>query len=55
MNYKLKRFIETTIPVVILYGLVVLILTYNIGIEWGFLAIGVFAIVDIILCREEQK
>ena len=52
MNYKLKRFIETTIPLIILYGLTVLILTYKLGLGWGFLAIGVFTIVDVILAKD---
>lgn len=55
MNYRLKRFIEVTIPSVILYGLTVLILTYKIGIEWGFLVIGTFTIVDIVMQRKEVK
>ena len=53
MNIKLKRFIETTIPMVIGYGLVVLIVTYNIGLWLGFVAIGTFVIVDVIMTKRK--
>lgn len=55
MNHRLKRFVETTFPLIVLYGLTVLILTYKIGIEWGFLVIGTFTIVDIVMQRKEVK
>ena len=51
MKHKLKRFIETTFPVFILYGLAVLILTYKIGFKWGLLAIIIFSIIDIIYSK----
>ena len=52
MKERLKRFIETTIPMFILYGLTVLILTYKIGFEWGLMAIGIFAIIDVIMAKK---
>ena len=52
MNCKLKRFIETTIPLIIMYGLVVLITTFYLGLRWGFLAIALFAIVDVVTIKD---
>ncbi len=54
INPKLKRFIETTIPMVIGYGLVVWVTTYYVGLFWGLMSIVVFAIVDVLTPRPEE-
>lgn len=54
MNYRLKRFIEKTMPNVIFYGAVVLITT-KINIWLGLLAIFIFAGVDVIMIRKPKR
>lgn len=54
MNKKLKRFIEVTFPMIILYGFVVLIVTYKIGFEWGLIAIGIWTIVDVLMTKNKE-
>ena len=54
MNPKLRRLIETTIPMVIGYGLAVSSITALMGFRWGFVGIIVFAIVDVLMIRTQE-
>ena len=51
MNKHLKRFIETTLPMVIGYGLVVSVTTHFVGFYWSLIAIIIFAIIDAMMVR----
>ncbi len=51
MNKRLKRFVETTVPMVIGYGLVIVVATGYVGIHWGILGIVIFASIDVIMVR----
>ena len=54
MNKHQKRFIETTLPMVIGYGLVVISLTALFGFGWGILGIMVFTAIDVMMVRESD-
>lgn len=47
MNIGLKRFIESTLPSKVIYGLVLIFLTYFLGWKYGLLMVIVYSIVDI--------
>ena len=47
MNKYQKRFLETTLPMIICYGTIVLVLTNLFGFKWGVVGIGVFTVWDI--------
>lgn len=47
MNFRLKRFLETTLPIIVLHGFVVAIITSVFGLYVGILPIVIYAIVDI--------
>ncbi|KKL17992.1 hypothetical protein LCGC14_2480010 [marine sediment metagenome] len=49
MNFRLKRFIETTLPMVVGYGMVITAITTLWGIHIGLLGIILFSIVDIVM------
>ena len=49
MNKRFKRFIETTLPMIVGFGLVQVIVTHYVGIEIGIIGIIIFAIVDVVL------
>lgn len=48
MNKRMKRFLETTLPIVILYGLVLVAVTHYVGKEMGIIGVITFAIVDLV-------
>lgn len=54
MNYRKKRFIETTIPIVIGYGLIVLVTTL-LDVRYGLMAILIFAVIDPVMSRDKKK
>ena len=47
MNFRLRRFIETTLPMIIGFGLSVVVVTKLFGFGWGIICIIIFSIVDI--------
>ncbi len=49
MNKKTKRFIETTLPMIILYGGANIIMSKFIGVWAGILSILFYAIVDVLM------
>lgn len=54
MNFRLKRFIETTSPMIIGYGLVIASVTLLLGIWYGLVGIIIFSIVDVVVITEKD-
>ena len=54
INPKIKRLIETTLPMVIGYGLVVLVATYFGDLIFGLIAIIIFSIIDVLMTRSQE-
>ena len=54
MNYRLRRFIETTLPMVILYGITIVVSTKLLGPNYGLLGVLVFTILDVILTKKKD-
>lgn len=48
MTKRFQRFIESTLPNIIGFGMVTVALTSLFGLLWGVISVVVFAIVDII-------
>lgn len=53
MNYRLKRFTETTIPLIIGFGLVTVAATGLYGYVGGLLSIVFFAMVDVVMLKKQ--
>lgn len=53
MNFRTKRFIETTLPMIILFGIMVCAATW-VNIWFGLIAILLFAGVDVIMLRKKE-
>ena len=53
MNKRQKRFMETTLPMVISYGLVVISITALFGFWWGILGIMLFTAIDVFMEKKE--
>ena len=54
MDKRLKRFLETTLPMIIGYGLVLIISTAVLGIGWGLLGILIFSVIDVLMIEEVE-
>jgi len=54
MNFRLRRFIETTFPMIIAYGLTLVIITNVFGFKWGLVVIGMYSIVDVVMLRKGE-
>lgn len=51
MNNKIKRFLEVTIPTIILQGAVVTTLTYHFGVWGGVLPIATLSVIDVVFTK----
>ncbi len=51
---KYQRFIETTLPMIVGYGMAVVSVTALFGFGWGILGMIIFAIVDVALHKENK-
>ena len=53
IHYKIKRLIETTLPIIVMFGLVVAFVTKYIGLWMGLIAIFLFAFWDVMFTTKE--
>ena len=54
MNYKLRRFIETTLPMITLFGIVVVLMTKFVGVIFGLWAVTIFTIIDVVMTKRRD-
>lgn len=54
MNKRLKRFLETTLPLITGYGLITIALTLTFGWIGGLMSVLIFSVVDVVFINEEN-
>ena len=54
MNPKLKRFIETTIPMIICQGVVVALIANLFGFNAALVPILIYSIVDVLMTKSQE-
>ena len=54
-NHRVRRFIETTLPMIIVFGLTIVSVTALFGYIFGFIGIVVFSIVTLPITSKKVK
>lgn len=54
MNYKLRRFFETTLPMILLFGLLIVFVTNYLGIGIGIIGVIVYTITDVLMTTKKD-
>ena len=55
MNFRLRRFLETTSPMIIGYGIVIALTTKYFGINIAITSILIFSMVDIVMLKKGER